>query len=89
MIITCGNRRLVSYRYGWKIEILAHRKKTGETYWAEDRPAYPASLAQACEMLLERVIADGQDMTIDALPGALKTAAHEIKRYMELARKAA
>lgn len=61
MIINCGKRRLKSYRYGWQIEIQATDKKTGVTEWREDRPAYPANLEQACEILCERTLADGPD----------------------------
>ena len=89
MIIDCGRRRLVSERYGWKIEIQHLNKKTGVLDWREDRPAYPSSLAQALEMLCERVLTDGPDLTITELPEALKTAAREVRRYMELARAAA
>lgn len=88
MIIDCGNRRLVSNRFGWKIEILAETKK-GEKVWREDRPAYPASLAAACETLCERILTDGGDCTIAELPERLILAASAVRRYMECARKAA
>lgn len=92
MVILCGNRRLVSYAHGWRIEIRkvvqsgAHK---GQERWIEDVNAYPASLSAACESLLERVLADGPDLTIDQLPEALKTAAATVRRYMESARSAA
>jgi hypothetical protein len=89
MIIDCGKRRLVSDRWGWKIEIRHINQKTGATEWREDRPAYPSSLAQALEALCERILTDGPDLTITQLPDALKTAAREVRHYMELARAAA
>lgn len=89
MIINAGNRRLVSSRFGWRIEVKAVNQKTGAERWVEDRPAYPSSLAQACEMLCERVLTDGPDLTIDQLPGALRNAEKEVRRYMQLARGSA
>jgi len=87
MIILCGKRRLVSYVYGWRIEI-QHAGKKG-IRWKEDAPAYPATLAQACEMVLERELTDGPDITIAELPEALKNAAHTVREYLKLARQAA
>lgn len=88
MIIQCGKRRLCSYAYGWRIEI-QHVTKSGAIVYREDRPAYPASLAQACENLLERELADGPDLTIDQLPEALKTATATVRKYLQQAREAA
>ena len=89
VIIDCGKRRLVSNRYGWKIEIQHFNKETGLAEWKEDRPAWPASLAKACEALCERELSDTGDITLDQLPDALKHAAHEVRRYMAIARRAA
>jgi len=93
MIINCGKRRLVSGRFGWKIEAQRVRgkesKSPGEVYWAEDRPAYPASLAQACEMLCERIAKESDCDTPDGLVEAMRNAATEVRRYMEMARNAA
>jgi len=93
MIINCGNRRLVSDRFGWKIEIQhtygKDSKKAGETYWTEDRPAYPANLPQACEMLCERIAKESDDDTPDGLVEAMKNAAAEVRQYMEMARNCA
>ena len=88
MYIECGKRRLCGQRFGWKIEIL-HTSKKGEQSWQEDRPAYPASLSQALEMVLEREVKDQGDMTVHELPDALKRASHAVHEYMERARKAA
>lgn len=93
MIISCGKRRIVSYTYGWKIEIERVKgndaTKPGEKYWAEDSPAYPANLAQACEMVFERELKDMPDVDITHLPEALKTAAATVRKYMQCARQAA
>jgi len=89
MIIDCGKRRLVSYRYGWMIQIRRKHKKTGEIRWREDPPAYPASLSQACQMMAERIFSDGDDITPDQIPAALKAAVHKVHLYMEQARKLA
>lgn len=89
MIIECGNRRLVSYRYGWRIEVKTEVREgpnAGKVRWVEDRPAYPANLTQACEVLCERALTDNPDMTISQLPDALKRAASAVRRYMESAR---
>ena len=89
MIINCGKRRIVSYTYGWKIEIEKTKEKSGERYWSEDRPAWPASLAQALEMVCERELKDSPDITIHQLPDALRTAYSAVHKYMEQARRAA
>jgi len=88
MIINCGKRRLISYQYGWRIEI-EHTSQKGVVSWREDFNPYPASLADACESLLEREFNAGPDITMDQLPEALKTAASTVRKYMELARTAA
>ena len=88
MIITCGKRRLRSYQYGWVIEI-EHVSKSGKVTYRTDSPGYPSSLADACEILLERELTDGPDLSIDQLPEALKTAAHTVRKYMTIARAAA
>jgi len=88
MIINCGKRRIVSYPYGWRIDIVKVTKK-GEQVWREDSPAYPSSLAQACEMVLERELKEGPDVSINQLPEALKNAAGSVRKYMALARSAA
>lgn len=88
MIINCGKRRIVSYTYGWKLEI-ERVKKSGEKYWAEDSPAYPSNLEQALEMVFERELKDSPDVGIHQLPEALKNAAAAVRKYAEMARKAA
>jgi hypothetical protein len=93
MIINCGKRRLVSYEYGWRIEIEKTKSEksalAGQKYWAEDSPAYPATLAQACEMVWERELKEMPDVDITHLPEALKTAAATVRKYMQCARQAA
>lgn len=92
MIIMCGKRRLVSYRYGWLIEIqqeVQSGENKGQIAWREDRPAYPASLTDALETLCERELVDGGDITLDQLPEALKQASSTVRKYMTLARAAA
>lgn len=89
MIIPCGKRRLVSYRYGWMIQIQRHNKITDEMEWREDRPAYPANLAQACEMLCERVLTDADTCEPDDLVDALRNAARDVKACFAEARAAA
>lgn len=89
MIIECGKRRLVSYRYGWMIQIKHQNKKSGALEWQEDRPAYPSSLAAALETLLERILTDGPDLTPGQLPDALREAGREVRRYLAEARAAA
>ena len=89
MIINCGKRRLVSYRYGWKIEASKTNQYTGEQYWTADHPAWPASLEDALQAICLRELADMQDITIDGLPDALKSAVATVRRYLEQARSAA
>lgn len=92
MIIDCGNRRLVSDRYGWMIQIKRTIKKgerAGETEWREDRPAYPATLSQGCQMLAERILKESDTVTPDGMVEALQNAVHQVNRYMEMARRAA
>jgi len=88
MNIACGKRRLVSYRYGWKIEIEKTSGK-GKKHWTEDSPAYPANLAQALEMVAERELTDGPDTDINGLVDALKQASHAVRVYAKQAREAA
>ena len=92
MIISCGPRRLVSDRFGWKIEIQhipAKGTKAGQIEWKEDRPAYPATLSQALEMVCERELQDQGDMAVTDLADALKRAAHNVREYMMKARMSA
>ena len=88
MIIECGKRRLVSERFCWKIEIL-HTSKKGKKSWKEDRPAYPATLAQALEMVYEREIRDMGDMACTDVVDACKSAYHAVRQYAQLARESA
>ena len=85
-IINCGKRRLVSYRYGWKIEISKTHLETDKKYWAEDSPAFPATLAQGLEMICERELKETPMMTPESLPDALKRAVAEVRKYMLEAR---
>lgn len=89
MIINCGKRRLISYAYGWKIEIQKAKKEGGELYWTEDSPAWPASLEQACQMVCERELKDMPDIPIGDLKQSLQTAAGLVSKYMTQARRAA
>lgn len=89
MIINCGKRRIVSYTYGWKIEIERAKKDGGELYWSEDSPAYPSSLQQALEMVFERELKEGPDIALNQLVEELRAAALAVRKYMEQARKAA
>jgi len=77
MIITCGNRRLVSDRYGWTLQI--HRegvsgKHAGKLVWVDDRPAHPASLTHGLQIIAERLLTDGPDVDITELADALRAA---------------
>jgi len=87
--INCGKRRLVSYRYGWKIEAEKTKEKTGEKYWDEDRPAYPATLAQGFEMICERELQEHPTLTPEQLPVALRDAAGLVRKYWDEARRVA
>lgn len=89
MIINCGNRRIVSYKYGWKIEIQKRHKETRKLYWDEDRPAYPATLAQALEMVFERMVKEEGEIAPSELLRTLRDASGQVRHYMELARQAA
>jgi hypothetical protein len=79
VIINAGRRRLVSYRYGWRIEILHAHGKTGAQKWIEDPPAYPSSLACACEELFERALKESQDCEIFELSAVLKQTARDVR----------
>lgn len=90
MIIQCGkDRRIKSYRYGWMIERHVQNEKTGEWRWVEDRPAYPATLAQALVMVQERILREGGDCDAAELPERLKLAHSALLKYAEKARQAA
>jgi hypothetical protein len=93
MIIQCGkNRRIKSYTYGWKIERLVvaeSGKNIGQQRWDEDSPAYPSSLANALEAVLDRTLKESPDCDVSDLPEALKVAYHELRSYMVKAREAA
>lgn len=84
LVIQCGpSRRILRYRYGWKIEKLV---KSG---WREDRPAYPANLGQAFEMVAERILADDQEKAIapNELAAELAHAVAALEDYTARARK--
>lgn len=88
IVIQCGpNRRIVRYRYGWRIERLATRK--GKPDWKEDAPAYPATLAHGFEMIAERIWADDGGGTIapNELPAELAHAVAALEDYAARARK--
>jgi hypothetical protein len=90
VIIQIGpDRRLRSYRYGWIIEQRQQKEKTGEFYYKEDSPAFPASLAQAFEMVLERIFKESGDCDISEVPARLQAACRALKEYAEKARRAA
>ena len=88
MIIECGERRLVSYTYGWMIQKL-HKSRSGNIRWREDPPAYPSTLAQACQMLAERILKESGDTTPSGMVRELQAAVHTVHKYMEKARNAA
>ncbi len=84
-VIQCGpDRRILRYSYGWKLE-----KRNERGIWREDRPAYPASLAQALEEMAERILADDQAKTIEAkeLAADLAHAVAALEDYAARARK--
>jgi len=86
MIILCGNRRIVTDRYGYAIQVrhvYEKGKKAGQEYWNEDRPAYPATLAQAFQMVFLRELQDGEDIKVEDLPVALHEAADRVNSYLE------
>ena len=87
MIIRAGIRRLVSYRYGWRIEILHTHGETGAQKWVEDRPAYPVSLACACEQLFERALKDGPDCEIYELSAVLAETARDVRHLFAESRQ--
>lgn len=92
MIINCGNRRLKSYQYGWRIEIRKQREKkdgSKETVWIEDSPAYPSTLASACEMVAERLLKDKGSVGIEDLEKEARNASQQVRKYLAEARKAA
>ena len=91
MIIDCGNRRLVSDRYGWTIQIKKVRESgnnIGEERWEPDRPAYPCSLARALEMITEREMQESGDIGLTDVTAALNTAYKSIHDYMKKVREA-
>lgn len=82
-------RRLKGYRYGWEIQQRRQRqsgKNKGEWYWAEDRPAYPASLGQGLEMILMREIKDAGDCGVGDLPARVKLAIDAMRDGIQKAR---
>ena len=83
--INCGTRRIVSDRYGYQIQHIKtyseDNKKAGETYWKEDAPAYPATLSQALEMILEREIKDHEEIACTQLSAALDVSIGKIREY--------
>jgi len=90
VIVQVGpDRRLRSYRYGWIIERRQKNEKTGEDYWSDDSPAFPASLAQAFETVLERVLVESGDCDISEVPAKLQAAYRALREYTEKARRAA
>jgi hypothetical protein len=81
VIISVGDRRMVSDRFGWKIEKSHVPKKgahAGETVWAEDRPAYPATLTRGLELLLERILKEAPDTDIGGLVQTIRSARKEL-----------
>ena len=88
MIIECGERRIVSDRYGWQIQ-KSHKQKSGDIRWREDAPAYPATLSQACQMVAERILKESGDTTPSKLVKELQRASHAVHKYMEIARNSA
>ena len=81
MIISIGDRRMVSDRFGWKIEIRHVPTKgahAGEDVWMEDRPAYPATLPRGLEMVLERMIKDAPDTAGGMLIETIRSARKEL-----------
>jgi hypothetical protein len=88
MIIDCGQRRIVSDRYGWQIQKY-HKSEAGNVRWREDAPAYPATLAQACQMVAERIFKESGDTTPSRMVSELRQASHAVHKYMEIARNSA
>jgi len=84
MIVNCGKRRLISYRYGWQIqrEYLVNKKDgTEKLEWREDRPAWPPNLAQGFAMIAERELKDMGEMDITDIPIACQLATEKIHKY--------
>lgn len=90
MIIQVGkDRRLRSHRFGWIIERQVKSEKTGELRWMEDRPAHPATLAQALEIVQERILIESGNCEVGELPERLKQAHKTLLEFTEKARRAA
>ena len=90
MIITCGNRRLVSDRFGWTIQqvhVPAKGRYAGEDVWLEDRPAYPATLERGLEMLLERIIKEAPDTDIEGLAETVRVARNKLLESLQTVRE--
>jgi hypothetical protein len=95
--IEVGNRRLVWYGYGWRIERrveIASGDRKGEQDWREDAPAYPATLAQAAEVLAERIAIDklaavdaGEILNLATLADEIEAAVEEIRQHFQEAAK--
>jgi hypothetical protein len=90
MIINCGRRRIVSDRYGFTIEIktvIQSGKREGQEEWKPDRPAYPATLPRALEVVYERTLADQTDeIDVTELCAACLRAVQCVHEYAREAR---
>lgn len=87
MVIDCGpNRRIVWYRWGWRIDRRIETKD-GSIKWTEDAPAYPSNLAQAFENVAERILAESDDATPAELPALLLRLEVRLQRYFDQARE--
>jgi len=100
MIILCGNRRLTSDKYQWRIEkkhVAAElnpitgkkNKNPGEIYWNLEQPAYPMTLALGLEMVYDRLLKDGGEIDVSELAGHCKDAAATVTKYCEAVKKEA
>lgn len=86
MIINCGSRRLVSYRYGWKIERERIHQESKARTWIEDSPAWPSTLASGLQIVAERILTDGPDLDVRDLAKACQETAHKVREYAAVAR---
>jgi hypothetical protein len=87
------NRRIVSYAYGWRLEILRIPEKSSknnpnmEPSWVEDRPAYPATLSHGLSMLLERLFAEEGNMDLSEVPKRIEEALTALQQCDGIARE--
>jgi len=85
MIINCGKRRICSHKYGWRVdkETLVKKKNGTEVMkWAEDRPAHPATLSQAFNMIADRTLKDMGELDISEVPQACLLAQEKVNEYL-------